>query len=345
MYAGASASGFFSCPMGQVFRTTRAERVSKIAHRIPATLIEPRFVRLETMIQCPNCGYQQPEAAKCAKCSSLFSYYAASDTAAKPAASSPGASNASVASTPSISAAEGFRAIYASLSKSYRFFRWVSLALVLVVVLLILHKSPPPQVPVDPQAAARAESKIAEAQAAVQQGQPYQLKLDRTELNSYLNSNLALPGNASSQTSPSQASASARVGFAPASAAGSAATLAASPASALSSEPDPTIEQVQSAVKDVKVDLDGDLVKAYVVYNFHGKDLSLELDGHLSAENGYLHFEPVSGELGSLPLPQSTLDAAVDKLMSSPENREKMKLPDGIQNLQIVNGQVVVSYQ
>ena len=33
-------------------------------------------------------------------------------------------------------------------------------------------------------------------------------------------------------------------------------------------------------MKDVKVDMDGDLVKAYVIFNFHGKDLSLELDGH-----------------------------------------------------------------
>jgi hypothetical protein len=71
--------------------------------------------------------------------------------------------------------------------------------------------------------------------------------------------------------------------------------------------------------------------------------MSLELDGHLSSADGYLHFEPTAGELGSLPLPQSTLDAAVDKLMSSPENREKMRLPPGINSIKIVNGQVVVN--
>jgi hypothetical protein len=73
--------------------------------------------------------------------------------------------------------------------------------------------------------------------------------------------------------------------------------------------------------------------------------MSLDLDGHLVNENGYLKFEPVAGKLGSLPLPQSVLDAAVDKLMSSPENREKMKLPDGVNDIQIVNGQAVVSYK
>ncbi len=102
---------------------------------------------------------------------------------------------------------------------------------------------------------------------------------------------------------------------------------------------------VQSAVKDVKVDMDGDLVKAYVVFNFHGKDMSLELDGHLSSSNGYLQFEPVAGQLGSLPLPQSMLDSAVAKLMSSPENREKLRLPPGISDLKVQNGQVVVNYK
>jgi len=98
-------------------------------------------------------------------------------------------------------------------------------------------------------------------------------------------------------------------------------------------------------VKDVKVDMDGDLVKAYVVFDFHGKDLSLELDGHLGSQNGYLKFIPVSGKLGSLPLPQSTLDAAVAKMMASPENREKLKLPADINDIQIQNGQAVVSYK
>ena len=114
---------------------------------------------------------------------------------------------------------------------------------------------------------------------------------------------------------------------------------------ALASSDPQTIEQVQSSVKDVKVDMDGDLVKAYVIFDFHGKDLSLELDGHLGAENGYVQFDPVAGKLGSLPLPQSTLEAAVAKMMSSPENREKLKLPDDISDIQIVDGKAVLSYK
>jgi hypothetical protein len=117
------------------------------------------------------------------------------------------------------------------------------------------------------------------------------------------------------------------------------------PAGAFPGGDQATLEQVQSTVKDVKVDMDGDLVKAHVIFDYHGKDLSLELDGHLSADSGYIKFEPVAGKLGSLPLPQSALQAAVDKMMASPENREKLKLPADISDIQIQNGQAVVKYK
>jgi hypothetical protein len=86
-------------------------------------------------------------------------------------------------------------------------------------------------------------------------------------------------------------------------------------------------------------------VKAYVIFDFHGKDISLELDGHLSSENGFVKFEPVSGKLGSLPLPQSTLNAAVEKMMASPENRDKLRLPPDISDIKIVDGQAVIQYK
>jgi hypothetical protein len=106
-----------------------------------------------------------------------------------------------------------------------------------------------------------------------------------------------------------------------------------------------TLEQVQSSVKDVDIDMDGDMVKAYVTFDFHGKDLALELDGHVGTQDGYLKFEPVAGKLGSLPLPQSTLQAAVGKMMDSPENREKLRLPPDVSNIEISNGQAIVSYK
>lgn len=234
----------------------------------------------------------------------------------------------------------------AMVKRIYQIFSWISLIGLIVVIILVLRKSPPPDVPYDASAAKRVEQKFAAAGQAKAAGQPAQVQIDRTELNSYLAQNLQLEGSAP------QASAASSVPVPPAGAvSGGTPTTPPSglasndPLAALASSDPQTIEQVQSSVKDVKVDMDGDLVKAYVIFDFHGKDLSLELDGHLSAQNGYVKFDPVAGKLGSLPLPQSTLDSAVAKMMSSPENREKLKLPDDINDIQIVDGKAVLSYK
>ena len=215
---------------------------------------------------------------------------------------------------------------------AYRILTWTSLAGLLITIALVLRKSTPPPVTFDPAAAARVEEKFAAADQAKASGQPAQVQIDRTELNSYLQQNLDLPNSPAANAAP--APNDAQSGNPPA-----------DPLAGLASSDQPTLDQVQSSVKDVKVDMVGDLVKAYVIFDFHGKDLSLELDGHLASQNGYLKFEPVAGKLGSLPLPQSTLQAAVDKLMSSPENRDKLKLPGDVSDIKIENGQAVLSYK
>src|SRR5262249_12287727 len=156
-----------------------------------------------------------------------------------------------------------------------------------------------------------------------------------TELNSYLVQNLQLEGSPASQ--PNQVASSRSLG----NTTDAAAPSSSDPAASLNAD-GAAVEQMRSTVKDVKVDMDGDVVKAYVVFDFHGKDLSLELDGHLGSQEGYLNFDPIAGKLGNMPLPHSVLQQAVDKIMASPENREKLRLPDGITNIQIVDGQAVI---
>jgi hypothetical protein len=215
---------------------------------------------------------------------------------------------------------------------AYRVLRWGALVALGLIIGLILRKSPPPNVAYDPQATARVEQKFAAADQATAAGQPAQVQLDRTEVNSYLQQNLQTANSSAAVGVPvsgAAPSADAKPGF----------------STSIPDDNSATLDQVQSAVKDVKVDMDGDLVKAYVIYNFHGQDLSLELDGHLGSQDGYLKFVPVAGKLGSLPLPQATLDAAVNKMMESPENREKLKLPNDINDIHIENGQAVVSYK
>lgn len=210
----------------------------------------------------------------------------------------------------------------------FRIVRWTVYACALIVLILLLHKAAPPAVSTTPEAAARVEQKFEDVQQAVAQGQPATLRMDETELNSYLASHLVLPGGKTAN-----AVASAAPGDTPGGA----------PNAGQPTMDD--VEQMRSNVKDVKVQLVDDRVRAYVVFDVHGKEMTLNLEGKLGADNGFLRFEPVSGHIGALPIPQATLEAAVRRMMESPENREKLKLPSDISDLKIENGEVVAKYQ
>lgn len=196
-----------------------------------------------------------------------------------------------------------------------RIVRWSTYLAALITLILLLHKTQPPAVLSTPQAAATAEQKVSEVQQSVAQGQPATLRLDETELNSYLANHLDLaPAGAPSQGGRTNAPA------------------------------DADVEQVRSSVRDVKVQMEGDQVHAYLVFDLHGKEMSLDLVGKLGAADGYLKFDPVSGHIGSLPIPQSALESAVKQLMESPVNREKLRLPSDVSDLRIENGELVTTY-
>ncbi len=199
----------------------------------------------------------------------------------------------------------------------FRMLRWSTYLATLVSLILLLHKTPPPAVVSTPQAAASAEQKFSQVEQSVAQGQPATLRLDETELNSYLVSHLDIAPQAA----------------APAQDGGPGAPSAAD------------VEQMRSSVRDVKVQMEGDQVHAYLVFDLHGKEMSLDLVGRLGAADGYLKFEPVSGHIGSLPIPQSALESAVKQLMASPVNREKLRLPPDVSDLRIENGELVTTYR
>jgi hypothetical protein len=205
----------------------------------------------------------------------------------------------------------------------FRIVRWTTYACALITFTLLLHKTPPPQIETSPQAAARADEKFEEVERAVARGQAITLRLDETELNSYLSAHLDLAPRGTPPAAP-----------------------AAEPQSVPHRDsPTPQeVEQMRSNVSDFKVQLVEDRVKAYVVFNVHGKDMTLQLEGRLGTQNGYLRFEPISGQIGSLPIPQSTLESAMQRLMDSPDNHSKLKLPVEISDLRIQNGEVVASY-
>jgi len=203
-----------------------------------------------------------------------------------------------------------------ALRWAFRFLRWSTYLAALITLALLLHKSTPPPVQASAQAAARAEGKIEQVEEARSQGQAATLRLDESELNSYLANHLDLAKDGAQAAAGEGAAPSAQ-----------------------------DVEQMRSSVRDVKIQMENDKVRAYVIFDVHGKDMTLQLEGKLGAENGFLRFVPVSGQIGSLPIPQSTLETAVRKMMESPENREKLRLPGDIADLKIENGELVAVYQ
>ena len=206
----------------------------------------------------------------------------------------------------------------------FRLVRWSTYAVVVVTLILALHKTPPPPVETSPQAAARAEQKFEDAERAVANRQSATVRVDETELNSYLSSHLELSGREAAKPAPPTVQPGDSDGASPTA---------------------QDAEQMRSNVRDFRVQLEGDRVKAYVLFDVHGKEMTLQLEGRLGVQNGYLNFQPVSGQIGSLPIPQSTLESAVRRLMESPGNREKLKLPPQIAGLRIENSEVVASYK
>jgi hypothetical protein len=219
----------------------------------------------------------------------------------------------------------------------FRIIRWSTYAAALITLLMIFHAAPAPVIPTSPQAAARMEEKLQAAEQSVTGGNPATLRLDETELNSYLLSHLEIaPRPGADKSAPGRAAAT-NSATAPDPTAGLPTTPTGTPSE--------QVAQVRSTVRDVKVRLIDNRARAYVVFDFHGKDMTLQLEGRLTSSGGYLRFEPISGQFGSLPIPESALQSAIQKMMSSPENRDKFKLPPEISDLRIENGELVVAYR
>ncbi len=196
----------------------------------------------------------------------------------------------------------------------FRVFRWMALGLVVSALALAARKADPPVVKIDPEAGASVERKIKLTQKALQRGRSAELRLNEAEVNSWLGDNLDFGEKRDVSLEE-----------------------------VLNNEMPP--EVADNAVRDVRMKLYGDLVQTYLVFNFHGKDLSLSLSGRVRTDNGHVRLEPVSGSLGSLPIPLPALRQAVDRVFTSPENEEKFRLPDAVADLAVQDGEIVVTYR
>lgn len=214
-----------------------------------------------------------------------------------------------------VAGTESQPAIPGLMSRVFRILPWISLALSIGVLLLILRQTPPLSIQTDPQAADRVAEKMAQLQMAVQASQPHAVILNEAELHQWMRDNLAMASAHQAQ----QAGIPAPVGS------------------------EPSVQEVHSALKDVRMNLMGNQLRAYALFALYGKEVSLQLDGTIETQEGYIQLKPTAGKLGSLPIPSSTLDYVVHQLFDSPQNRDKFQLPPQIESVRIENNTLVIA--
>ena len=258
---------------------------------------------------CPKCGFTQDDGEECRRCGIVFArlHVPTEPPAERISTEEPVAQH---------------RGLFGSI---YRVFRWVSLISLITVLILILRPSRPPQIVLSPEDAVRAQEKIQEFQEAAREGRPEPLELEEAELNGWLDQNLAL-NRARDPVSPVFT--------------GESAVSLAKKALAPGESPNPAVEQAKSTVKDVKIELRDDSMRAYVLFEAYGKDVSLELEGRLTIRDGRLRLEPSAGKLGSLPLPQATLERAAARLFDSDANREQFRVSPDIEDIRVEGRQL-----
>jgi hypothetical protein len=215
--------------------------------------------------------------------------------------------------------------------KKFKIDRVISIATLLasvLAILLVLKKPAPVAVPQPPAAiAAHAQSfdqKMAEFQAAVAQSSA-----------TTQTTGVALPGTPvgapSADTSkPEVHITSDEVG----------AVLAQSLGNVGQLTPDSNIGSGAPSIKDQQVTFDGDVVHGQFLTELAGKDVWITVSGHLGDKDGYASFEPTEFKVGDLSVPVSLVNPALQKKLA--EERDRLKLPDGVGGIKVENGQLVM---
>jgi hypothetical protein len=94
-------------------------------------------------------------------------------------------------------------------------------------------------------------------------------------------------------------------------------------------------------VKDYKVSFDGDVAHGQFLTQIGGKDVWVTLSGHLGSKDGYATLDPTEFKVGDLNVPVSRVNDALQKRLA--DQRDQLKLPDGVGGLKVQNGELVMT--
>ena len=106
------------------------------------------------------------------------------------------------------------------------------------------------------------------------------------------------------------------------------------------SSPDSVIGSGQVEVKGYQVQLVGDVARGQFTTQVAGQDIYVTLAGHLGSQEGYVTFDPTEFKVGDFNIPVSLVNSALQKKLA--EQRDQLKLPEGIASLRIENSELVI---
>jgi hypothetical protein len=109
------------------------------------------------------------------------------------------------------------------------------------------------------------------------------------------------------------------------------------------SQPAPQAAAEQVPIKSTLVSFDDNVVIGQFLTQVYGKDVYITVAGHLGSRDGYVTFEPTEFKVGDLSVPVSMVNPALQRKLTDPENRDKMKLPEFVKDLRVENGELVIT--
>jgi hypothetical protein len=115
----------------------------------------------------------------------------------------------------------------------------------------------------------------------------------------------------------------------------------AQPVNSAQPSPDSPMGSGQVEIKGYQVKLEGDVAHGQFLTQVGGKDIYVTLAGHLGSQDGYVTFDPTEFKVGDLSIPVSLVNSALQKKLE--EQREQLKLPQGIASLRVENGELVIT--
>ena len=115
----------------------------------------------------------------------------------------------------------------------------------------------------------------------------------------------------------------------------------ATPLSSSSPTPETVVGPGQVEIKDYQVKLEGDVARGQFLTKVAGKNVYVTLAGHLGSQDGYVSFDPTEFKVGDLTIPVSLVNSALQKKLL--EQREQLRLPEGVASLRVENGELVIS--